>query len=685
MVEDVLLASNNSKIRLPPISYTDLGQSPPILNGQRCMGNKKEQAVVHSGLSKEIGMVSNEQQSWLFTLGTQAPFYPGLLPGSAGQDVLENLFRQSYLLTDIPFFQLVVQRLAQALGVRAAYVATYGEHGEVRTVAFWLDNRLVPAVVYDVETAPCFDLVQNGALRYVEAVTAVYPTFCAQLGVQADCYLGVPLTATNGRLLGHIGLLHDRPFQLPLANWSVWPLLLARAAIELERLQTAVQQTSTLHDLECRAEQLAALYEAALDLTPSPAWPELTQVIGERIATLLRCPTSALFLELYLTDAKSQRLHLQQRQPGNSRPVYLCEPPTPELRHYVAQTGEAHIASARPQEAMIYLMPDEARCIHIVRSSILLPLISGEKVVGLLYLGLRECTTFTPDLIGALMAFSDMLADLLQRMACVHDMQAKLAQSEKELMDVETRCQALDQLRAKLIHDVTQAFFTPITSVRLYLDLLAYCRLDQNAQRYVDVLRAKTQQLIQFAEDALHLSRLEQVPPQTQFRPVTLQRDLAHMIALYAELAGQAGLFFSFQPDDRLPPVWGESNQIRQAVSVLLDNAIAYTPRGQIRVRLLTNGANTQLCVQVEDTGIGVAAAEIPHLFDRFYRGSQAGQQQVPGRGLGLAIALEIARLHGGRLAVESEIGSGSVFRLWLPFVAENDMTTLSACRLAND
>ncbi len=633
-----------------------------------------EQNKFHKLDLEEVGMVSNEQQSWLYTLETQVTPYPPA-PPPAWQDRLENFFRQSYLLTATPFFHLLVQRLAQAFQVRGVYVALLPEAGRVQTLAFWLDARLVGNVAYDLTTAPCADVVQEEGMRYMEAVTAVYPAFCAQLGVYADYYLGIPLTAADGQLLGHLVLLHDEPFQLPLSDWSVWPLVLSRTAIELERWQTAVQQTNAIHDLQRRAEQLAALYETALDLTPSPDWPQLIQVVGERISSLLNVHGQNLWLELHLADPGNHTFHLRCRHPNDGRPVYLCEPPTPELRHYVAQTGEAHIAAALPQDAMLYLMPDEARSIHIIRSSALLPLLAGERRVGLLYIGLRDCLSFTPDQISALMAFGDMLADLLQRINHIRDLQTKLVQSQKKLVDVEARCQALDHLRTKLIHDVTQELFTPITSVRLYLDLLAYCRLDQNAQRYVNVLRVKTQQLLQFAEDALHLSRWEQRPENIRFQPVCLHRDLAHMIALYAQLAQQAGLAFTFHPNDN-GCVLGEANQIRQAVSVLLDNAIAYTPAGRIVVRLLANKAHTQLCVQVEDTGVGIAAAEIPHLFDRFYRGRYAGGQRIPGRGLGLSIALEIARLHGGRLEVESQPGQGSVFRLWLPIASENDNTT---------
>lgn len=629
-------------------------------------------------------MVSNEQQLWLLQLGLQPtpPYlFPELSPNAAlpqmRPDILENFFRQSYLLTGISFFQLLVQRLVQAWQVRAVYVASASEEGCMRTLAFWLDKQLVGEVTYDLETAPCADVVDDRALRYVEAVTAVYPAYCAQLGLYTDYYLGIPLTSTSGQLWGHVVVLHDAPFQLPVSHWPLWSLVLARAAIELERWQTAVQQTSTLHDLERRSEQLAALYEAALELTPSPAWPELMQVIIQRISSLLNCPVQNLLLELYLIDPATQRFHLQQRYPDTGRPVYLCDPPTPELRHYVAQTGEAHLTSTTPQNSMIYLMPDEKRTIQIIRSSVLLPLLVGETRIGLLYVGVRDQLSFTPDQVSALMAFSDMLADLLRRIAHIRDLQDKLTQSQKQLMDVEARCQALDQLRTKLTRDVTQELFTPITSVRLYLDLLAYCRLDQNAQRYVEILRAKTQQLIHFAEDALQLSRLEQPTAKTHFQPVMLEDNLSPMIALYAQLAHQAGLAFTFCPNDKRPFVHCEPNQIRQAVAVLLDNAIAYTPAGCITVRLLANGTNTHLCVQVEDTGMGIETSELPSVFDRFYRGKHTRQHRIPGRGLGLTIALEIARLHGGRLEVESEVGKGSIFRLWLPIATNDDMATL--------
>lgn len=631
-------------------------------------------------------MVSNEQQSWLFHLGLQSSpsyLFSELSPTAAWQrvrpDILENFFRQSYLLTGLSFFQLLVQRLAQAWQVRAVYVVAATEENRLRTLAFSLDNQLVGDVAYDWETAPCADVIEGGELRYAEGVTAVYPAYCAQLGLHTDYYLGIPLTSTSGQLLGHVVVLHDAPFQLTVSHWPMWSLVLARAAMELERWQTAVQQTNTLHDLERRGEQLAALYEAALELAPSPAWSELIQVIAERIGTLLNCAPQNLLLELYLADPITNRFQLQQRHPDTGRPVYLCDPPTPELRHYVAQTGEAHITCAQPQNSMVYLLPDEARTIHIIRSSVLLPLLAGKRCIGLLYVGIRDRLSLTPDQVGSLMAFSDMLADLLRRINHVRELQDKLSQSQKQLVDVEARCQALDQLRAKLIHDVTQELFTPITSVRLYLDLLAYCRLDQNAQRYVEILRAKTQQLIHFAEDALHLSRLEQPAAKAHVQPVVLEDTLSPMIALYAQLAHKAGLAFTFGVGVKRPFVMGEPNQIRQAVAVLLDNAIAYTPAGCITVRLLANEAKTQLCVQVEDTGPGIEASELPYLFDRFYRGKQTQAQRIPGRGLGLTIALDIARLHGGRLEVESDVGKGSVFRLWLPFAAEDDMTTLLA------
>ncbi len=116
--------------------------------------------------------------------------------------------------------------------------------------------------------------------------------------------------------------------------------------------------------------------------------------------------------------------------------------------------------------------------------------------------------------------------------------------------------------------------------------------------------------------------------------------------------------------------VMGDSDRLRQLLLNLVDNAIKYTPHGgEVVLRLQRDG--TGVTVDVCDTGVGIAADDLPHVFERFYRADRS-RGRPGGSGLGLSIARWIAEAHGGRLAAESCLGQGTTFRLWLPLAPAN-------------
>jgi two-component system phosphate regulon sensor histidine kinase PhoR len=100
-------------------------------------------------------------------------------------------------------------------------------------------------------------------------------------------------------------------------------------------------------------------------------------------------------------------------------------------------------------------------------------------------------------------------------------------------------------------------------------------------------------------------------------------------------------------------------------ISNLVTNAVHYTPEGIVRVRI--EQIADQICLEVEDTGVGIEAEDLDHIFERFYRGSNVRQSKIHGTGLGLAIVREIVDLHNGSIEVQSNVGVGSVFTVWLP------------------
>jgi signal transduction histidine kinase len=112
--------------------------------------------------------------------------------------------------------------------------------------------------------------------------------------------------------------------------------------------------------------------------------------------------------------------------------------------------------------------------------------------------------------------------------------------------------------------------------------------------------------------------------------------------------------------------VMGDADRLRQLLLNLVENAIKYTPPGG-RMTLSLAREPGWVRVTVADTGIGIAPEDLPHIFERFYRADKARSRAMGGTGLGLSIAQWVAQAHGGQITVESRLGEGSVFTLWLP------------------
>ena len=142
-----------------------------------------------------------------------------------------------------------------------------------------------------------------------------------------------------------------------------------------------------------------------------------------------------------------------------------------------------------------------------------------------------------------------------------------------------------------------------------------------------------------------------------------------------ADVAGISLVTLSVSPE--LPEVKGDYGRLTQGLGELVDNAILFTPTGgQVTVGVDTVEVDGRrwVTVSVRDTGPGIHPEEQKQVFDRFFRGRLAESGHVPGTGLGLSIAQEILRLHGGRLTVQSEVGQGCTFQMWLPV----DRSTIS-------
>jgi len=228
-----------------------------------------------------------------------------------------------------------------------------------------------------------------------------------------------------------------------------------------------------------------------------------------------------------------------------------------------------------------------------------------------------------------------------------------------------TRNKELDRLKDQFIVEVSHELRTPVTTMGLYVELLEHGN-QQKREDYLSVLKRETSHMSRMIEDILDLSRLEVGRrKKVSFSSVDLNLVAEQVLAAYQPLADEVQLDFSFEPQADLPCIYGEQNQLARVINNLLSNAIRYTPSGFVKMR--TYQAGNWICLEVADSGMGIDPEDVPHLFDRFYRGRNVSQSKLVGTGLGLAIVKEIVDIHDGVVELDSQVGNGSIFKVKFP------------------
>lgn len=162
----------------------------------------------------------------------------------------------------------------------------------------------------------------------------------------------------------------------------------------------------------------------------------------------------------------------------------------------------------------------------------------------------------------------------------------------------------------------------------------------------------------------MRLSDVDWLRSKSQFTAVNLALLTQHIAESFQESAQEKKLKLIIDLPPDLPLISGDEKQLAEVLRHLLSNALNYTQQGEIRVDAFSD---ENVCVEVSDTGIGIPAEDLPHVFERFYRGQEVSQLTFPGAGLGLFIVQEIVALHGGRVSLSSSRHEGTTIRICFP------------------
>ncbi len=222
------------------------------------------------------------------------------------------------------------------------------------------------------------------------------------------------------------------------------------------------------------------------------------------------------------------------------------------------------------------------------------------------------------------------------------------------------------QQSQRFMADASHELRTPLAALRGELEhALEQASARPELRDKIGSALEEVDRLGKIVQTLLAISRLDAGEAQQEWRPFDLARLAAETAGQMYLLADDKGISFNCNVDGEAR-VEGDRARIKQVVVNLLDNAIKYTPQGG-SVHLNVRSREAHAVLEVADTGIGIPAAALPHVFDRFYRVDDARSRDAGGAGLGLAIVKSICTAHGGRVEVESQEGKGSVFRVELP------------------
>jgi two-component system phosphate regulon sensor histidine kinase PhoR len=229
-----------------------------------------------------------------------------------------------------------------------------------------------------------------------------------------------------------------------------------------------------------------------------------------------------------------------------------------------------------------------------------------------------------------------------------------------------TEVRSLQTMRREMVGNISHEFRTPLAAIKAMVETLRDVAVDDReaARDFLSRIEVEVDRMTQLVAELTELSRIETGKAELELEPMDISGLVEEAVAQIRPQAERQKLALETSLASGLPSVTVDKERVRQVMVNLIHNAIKFNrPGGNIRIT--TKSSGEAVSIEVTDTGIGIAREDLPHIFERFYKGdkSRAGQ----GSGIGLAIAKHVVESHGGNIQVESEEGKGTTFTINLP------------------
>jgi signal transduction histidine kinase len=449
----------------------------------------------------------------------------------------------------------------------------------------------------------------------------------------------------------------------------------AAEASQVAQLCAQVQQLGA--QLEQRNRQLTALYEIGQTLAATLDIRQIYRVMFHEIAQKM---LGAPHLLIALFDPETETLSCGFVICDNEEIDPAQFPPLPLGVGPVSDTIRTQQPRIVDLEAQYFSQNAKGHAQlfgegPIPKSALYVPLISNNQVIGVMQVQHYAVNAFHETDLTLLSILANQAAIAFENAQLYTKVQLYAQQLEQrvtertlELAAANQRLTELDHLKDQFVSSVSHELRTPLANVKLYLQLLTRGRPDKY-EDYLQTLLRETRRLEKLIDDLLELSQLDLKVTAFDLEPADVNYLTAELVQDRILMAAERGLLVDCQLAAEPLSALIDPRRFTQIISNLMTNALNYTPAGGLVTLSTTTQSredSTWVTVTIRDTGSGIPAQEISHIFERFFRGAASRQVGVPGTGLGLAICKEIVGQMGGCITVESQSGQGTAFTVWL-------------------
>jgi len=454
-------------------------------------------------------------------------------------------------------------------------------------------------------------------------------------------------------------------------------------------LAAAIVNTHLYQETQRRAEQLAVINELDRAITTSLRLNDIFHAFTQHAVRLISYDRSSITL------AENEQVRIAYRvdkdRNENILPVDTILPRNGSAVGWVMTEGQPLLRHNIPQD--VRFVEDEQLLAGKVRSAMIIPLRVKTQMLGTWNIGSERVGAYSPDDLEIAQPMADQLAIAIENARLFQQARQEIAERQRaeaelaeeramltervaertvDLLAANEELARAARLKDEFLASMSHELRTPLTAVLGMVEILkmeAYGPLTEQQIKSLDVIDDSGRHLLDLINDILDLSKIEADKLELEIEPLSVDSVCQSSLQFIKQSALNKYIEVSFEHDPDVAVLQADERRLKQILVNLLSNAVKFTPdEGKVGLEVVADQKNRRARFIVWDTGIGIAPEDRERLFQPFVQLDSKLARQYSGTGLGLALVNRMVKMHGGEVALESEVGKGSRFIVSLPW-----------------